>query len=367
MKQIIKWFSSLALSASTVFAAELDWTFNFTPEDVSLTPASAYTVVSLPDGSNVRDAIGAPAIPAKFANILLPDGATDVSIDATGDLVLLASDIVPYPVQRVAPKSKPQPPFTEPDPAAYASSSPWPASVATFEGVHEMQGSTFVSVRVNPLVYIASEKALYYRPSVAVTVTYTEPATAPRSTRSVSQNALATEMVNALVVNPESADSPSAVRRRAAARASTVDYLIITSSTLSNAFQNLAAYRASSAGGSYKTLVVTTNTIASSYSGDDIQMKIRNCISNYVKTAGTTYVVLGGDDSVVPDRDCYAAVTSQSTYEWHMPTDLYYSDLTGTWKASGNTNFGVRAASVDMSPDVIVGRIPVRTAAQLNG
>ena len=41
---------------------------------------------------------------------------------------------------------------------------------------------------------------------------------------------------------------------------------------------------------------LTTNTIASSYSGDDIQMKIRNCISNYVKNSGTTYVVLGGDD-----------------------------------------------------------------------
>ena len=152
----------------------------------------------------------------------------------------------------------------------------------------------------------------------------------------------------------------------AAARASAVDYLIITSSGLSSAFQNLADYRATAAGGSFKTLVVTTNDIASSYSGDDIQMKIRNCISNYVKNSGTTYVVIGGDDKIVPDRDCYGNVDNE-TYEWHMPTDLYYSDLTGTWKASGNTNFGVVAASVDMSPDVIVGRIPVRTAAQLNG
>ena len=356
----------LLTAATWAFSSELTWDFSFDAADVELTPRGEYTILSLADGANPRDAIGAPAIPAKFANILLPDGATDVSVAATGDLVLLASDITPYPVQRVAPKSKPLPPFTAPDADAYASADPWPSAVATFEGVHEMQGSTFVSVRVNPLVYVASEKALYYRPIVSVTVSYATPSVAPRSSRSVSQNALATEMVNALVVNPEDADSPSAIRRRAAARASSVDYLIITSSGLSSAFQNLANYRATAAGGAFKTLVITTNEIASSYSGDDIQMKIRNCISNYVKSSGTTYVVLGGDDSVVPDRDCYGNVDNE-TYEWHMPTDLYYSDLTGTWKASGNTNFGVRAASVDMSPDVIVGRIPVRTAAQLSG
>ena len=90
--------SATVFAASCALASELTWDFAFGPEDVSLTPVGAYTVVSLPDGSNVRDAIGAPAIPAKFANILLPDGATDVSIDATGDLVLLASDITPYPV-----------------------------------------------------------------------------------------------------------------------------------------------------------------------------------------------------------------------------------------------------------------------------
>ncbi|MBP5788369.1 MAG: hypothetical protein J6Y19_11215 [Kiritimatiellae bacterium] len=359
----------LLTAATWAFSSELTWDFSFDAADVELTPRGEYTILSLADGANPRDAIGAPAIPAKFANILLPDGATDVSVAATGDLVLLASDITPYPVQRVAPKSKPLPPFTAPDADAYASADPWPSAVATFEGVHEMQGSTFVSVRVNPLVYVASEKALYYRPTVSVTVSYATPSVAPRSSRSVSQNALATEMVNALVVNPEDADSLSAIRRRAAARASSVDYLIITSSGLSSAFQNLADYRATAAGGAFKTLVITTNEIASSYSGDDIQMKIRNCISNYVKNSGTTYVVLGGDDSVVPDRDCYAYVPDNSdpTYEWHMPTDLYYSDLTGTWKASGNTNFGVRAANVDMSPDVIVGRIPVRNASQLSG
>ena len=357
---------AVATSFSSAFASDLNWNFTFSPSDIVLSPRGEYTVVALADGANTRDAIGAPAIPAKFVNILLPDGATDVSVTATGSLELLASDVTPWPVQRIAPKSKVQPPFTAPDAAAYSSASPLPVAVATFEGLHEMQGSTFVSVRVNPIVYVGSEKALYYRPSVSVKVSYTAPA-ASRAKSGAFRDAGVSSMVNALVINP--AASSTSARRSAARDAATVDYLIITSSSLSSAFQSLADYRSSAAGGDYSTLVVTKEDIASSYTGDDVQMKIRNCIKDYVTNHGTTFVVLGGDDSVVPDRDTYAAVPDQDqdTYESHMPTDLYYSDLTGTWKTSGNSDFGVVAANVDMSPDVIVGRIPVRTVSQLSG
>ena len=356
---VITLLLAFATSFSSAFADNLKWDFEFSTSDIELLPCREFTVISLADGANTRDVIGAPAIPAKFVNILLPNGATDVSVTASGVLEPLAQDITPWPVQRLAPKSKVQPPFTHPDPAAYASSSPWPAAAASFEGLHEMQGSTFVSVRLNPIVYVGSEKALYYRPTVSVNVSYTAPST-PRAIKG-AHGTQVSNMVNALVVNPT---AKSAAPRSNKRDANTVDYLIITSNSLSSAFQNLANYRSSAIGGDYSTLVITKESIASNYSGDDIQMKIRNCISDYVSNHGTTYVVLGGDDTIVPDRDtyCYA----QETEESHMPTDLYYSDLTGTWKDSGGTKYGVTAANVDMSPDVIVGRIPVRTAAQLS-
>jgi hypothetical protein len=350
---------ALLLVTMISMAADLTWTFKFSPSDIVLSPSGTYTYVTLKDGAKVRDAIGAPAIPAKFANILLPDGATDVTVTATGELVRLASDVTPWPTQRATPKSKEKAPFVEPDPVAYASSSPWPAVAATNEGLHEMQGSSFVSVRVNPIVYVASEKALYYRPSVTVTVTYNAPA-APRG---ASQNARVTDMVNALVVNPVSSVVPRKGRRDTAADA--VDYLIITSNSLKSAFQALADYRTTGPGGNYNTLVVTKEEINSNYEGTDTQMKIRNCIIDYYNNHGTTFVVLGGDDTIVPDRDTYVSVGYDT--ESNMPTDLYYSDLTGTWKKSGSSSYGVVGANFDMTPEVIVGRIPIRTAAQLNG
>ena len=357
MTLVLSFLLAFAAFSSSAFADELSWDFKFSTSDIVLSSKGEYTVVSLPDGSKTRDAIGSPSIPAKFVNILLPDGAKDVTVTATGSLVPLATDVMPWPTQRVAPKSKAMPAIVGPDADAYASAKPWPEAIATYEGLHEMQGSTFVSVRVNPIVYVGSEKALYYRPTVTVTVNY-KPAASPKG---VARNSHISEMVNSLVVNPATTATPSTYKRDA----NTVDYLIITSSSLSSAFQNLANYRATALGGDFKTLVITKESISSSYSGDDIQMKIRNCIKDYVQNHGTTYVVLGGDDSVIPDRDCYAY--NSGTEEKRMPTDLYYSDLTGTWKSSSSSDFGVTGANVDMSPDVIVGRIPVRTAAQLNG
>ena len=175
--------------AKSALATNLEWNFKFNTSEVTLSPKGDFTRISLSDCSDPCDVIGAPAIPAKYANILLPNGATDVKVSASGDLVLLASDVTPWPVQRPVPKSKPLPPFTAPDSVAYASAAPWPAVAATFEGLHQMQGSTFVSVRVNPLVYVAAEKKLYYRPVVNVTVSYTLPRNA--AARGVARDAMA--------------------------------------------------------------------------------------------------------------------------------------------------------------------------------
>ena len=63
--------------------------------------------------------------------------------------------------------------------------------------------------------------------------------------------------------------------------------------------------------------VVTTESIIanSNYSGDDIdiQEEIKNCIIDYATNHGTVWVLLGGDDTVVPDRNCYGLVNPFSS------------------------------------------------------
>ena len=54
-------------------------------------------------------------------------------------------------------------------------------------------------------------------------------------------------------------------------------------------------------------------------------MKVTFPVSETVPACGSA----GGDDTVVPDRNCYGNV--DGTIETEMPTDLYYSGLGGSW------------------------------------
>ncbi|HRT05089.1 MAG TPA: C25 family cysteine peptidase, partial [Kiritimatiellia bacterium] len=358
MKKIGLWCLGLCW-AGLVGAAELSVDFTFSADDVELVAAGEYTVVGLAGGSRVVDEAGAPSIPAKFANVLIPSGAQNVSVSASGGWTLLAEGITPYPAQPRSPKSKPRLPFV-PANDRYASAEAWPAETATFQGDQDMQGYRFVSVRVNPLAYVGAEKKLYLREKVTVTVTYD----APVAAKSIlpKQASLFGPLVDSLVVNPE-AEAQFAPAVKAVAPKAALDYLIITSPALSNAFQQIADYRASAAGGGYTTRVLTTNTIAADYSGADLQAKIRACISNCVATLGTTMVLLGGDDTIVPTRYCYGNV--DGTIETNMPTDLYYSGLSGSWNSDGDGQYGETTDGVDMAWDVVVARLPMRTVANV--
>ena len=174
-----------------------------------------------------------------------------------------------------------------------------------------------MSVRLNPLTYVGAEQALYLRKQITVTATY-DLAVAARTISSRQAN-LFGPLVNSLVVNPLAAAGFAPQVRTSEPKAA-LDYLIITSATLSNAFQQVADYRASAAGGGYTTRVATTNVIGTLYSGD-IQARIRSYISNSVETLGTTMVLLGGDDTIVPVRYTSVSVESGDTSETNMRTD----------------------------------------------
>jgi len=134
--------------------------------------------------------------------------------------------------------------------------------------------------------------------------------------------------------------------------------LIVTNAALSSAFQEVADWYTRKG---YAAEVVTTESIYAEYAGRDNQEKIRTAIQDYHTNRGVEYVLLGGDDTVVPDRNTYVRVGGYT--ESSMPTDLYYSGLEGTWDSDGDSIFGEAGqdTDVDLTYDVILGRYPVRT------
>jgi len=133
--------------------------------------------------------------------------------------------------------------------------------------------------------------------------------------------------------------------------------MIVTSEALAGAFQDVADWYTRKG---HDAVVVTTESIASNYSGADLQEQIRNAIRDYHENDGVDYVLLGGDNAIVPDRDTVGYTHTD------MPSDLYYSSLTGDWDADGDGLFAeVGDDQVNFTYDTIVGRYPVRTAAQV--
>jgi hypothetical protein len=104
------------------------------------------------------------------------------------------------------------------------------------------------------------------------------------------------------------------------------------------------------------------------YPGIDNQEKIRNFIIDAYETYSLTdtpleYVLLGGDDSILPVRGFYCFVSGLWTdYEdYHIPSDVYYSNLDGDWDANGNGIYGEVDDGIDWFAEIAVGRIPAVT------
>jgi len=98
--------------------------------------------------------------------------------------------------------------------------------------------------------------------------------------------------------------------------------------------------------------------------GLDLPEKIRNYIRDCYLSEGTQYVLLGGDDDIIPARGVFGEVGNYLDHS--MPCDLYYAALDGDWNSDGDSvygepNDGVGGGEVDLLAEVLVGRAPVGT------
>jgi len=133
--------------------------------------------------------------------------------------------------------------------------------------------------------------------------------------------------------------------------------MIITSEALAGAFEQVSGWYTQKG---HPAEIVTIETIYANYDGVDSAEKIRNCIRDYHANRDVLYVLLGGDDSIVPNRQVAAARGKD------ISTDLYYSSLTGQWDADGDGVFGeVDDDVVNFDIDTIVARYPVQTAGEV--
>ncbi len=356
---------------------------SFAKEDLSMEKKREYDFVSLKDASLPEDEPGTPWLPAKYVNVRVPDGAEvlSVSVNAVKE-TLMAKGLNVYPAQPSIRGHQPAPEFVKPDAAAYKSKQK--KELGKKGDTQQMRQYTFVPVRINAVRLIAATGELYLAETVEITVEYkTKPQAA--KIKAVKGKADPFEnMMRKIVVNPDISSETSEGEAPASSEPipsvepapeptieqallpASIEYLIITTSDLAASFQALANHRAAFNG--VTTKIVTTTTIYTDYAGTDNQQKIRACIKDHVDNHGTLYVVLGGHSGKIPARMMSQFGSAYTNF--NIPSDLYYAGLDGTWDdVSTDGYYGQEWSNVaegDMMADVILGRIPMGSAAQVS-
>ncbi|UCC44579.1 MAG: T9SS type A sorting domain-containing protein, partial [Candidatus Zixiibacteriota bacterium] len=137
---------------------------------------------------------------------------------------------------------------------------------------------------------------------------------------------------------------------------STIDYVIITSATLADAFAPLAKYKSETG---YNIEIRLVEEIVSSYDGRDDAERLREYLKEFYDQGGE-YVLLGGDEINVPVRYAYHLnAYSEPALDRLQICDLYFADLTGKWDVDDDGIWGEPYHDQpDLVPELLVGRLP---------
>jgi len=334
-----------SFTAVTGTAGELLFDYDFDKPLLSRVDmgGTVYDRVTVPGCTNGGTA-GEPALPAMGAELLLPLGTEALGIEVLpGKGVLLGAGFLVEPVAQPVPLSSAPaaalPPT--PDKALYRSVLPFPASCVAGMGTHGFRGYPLLVLRLMPVQYVPATGELIWYPHLTVRVKTADTGRVSPLLRGLpGDEAVVLDRVD----NPEALASYAGTRRTAD-RA--YELLILTTDGLSSSFTTLKNYHDARG---IPTEIHTITDVGSSDPGD-----VRDYIRQRYQADGIEYVLIGGDDDVIPARNLY--VDGEST----MPGDIYFACLDGTWNNDGDNRYGEPndgdgGGDVDLVAEVYVGR-----------
>ncbi len=314
---------------------------SLTMPTLTIDEAGGHSLAVMEGATQWAVAEGSPLVPTVSRAILLPSYAgeildmaviTDDATDA-GEAILLpsvTSQSVDADIDLVAMR----------DDCIYSSYEPYPGMLYTSDGsVGLMKGLKILHVTLMPVQYLPATGEVVWFRGMTITITFTiedptEAAGLPTIDLLLDGNLDSYEIVTT---------------------ADDVDMLIITDASMVNEFQRLVAWKASVG---VTTQVVTVEQILSSYGGVDDQERIRACIKEWYADHGLDFVLLGGDDEIIPHRGMLGMAAGGTYSDVDVASDLYYAGLDGNWNDDGDALYG-ELGEEDLYAEVWVGRAPV--------
>jgi hypothetical protein len=325
-------------------------------------------------GCGVIEEEGEPILPVDFINLIIPENqiAKSVKVKVSSSYTLPGRHDIKPALNPLNPSEKPK------DLSIYNSEVPYPGIRAKIIRTGSFGGNTIAQIAVYPVDYIPKEGkiVLYTDLTIELLCGISNRRAIRQYERSKYVDYINNKALKSIIDNDYDISSYS-YRTNIKAQLPPIengqpppppDYVIITKNALKSGFTQLKDYV------NAKGLVAkiyTVEYILQSYSSDPVSSisdsagAIRGfLIDKYDE--GAQWVLLGGDESVVPVR--YGTSIDNGSYvNRQQPSDLYYSDLDGNWNVDGDEYYGEpRDDSVDIYPELYVGRLPCNTISEIN-
>ncbi|MBD5348909.1 MAG: T9SS type A sorting domain-containing protein [Bacteroides sp.] len=238
-----------------------------------------------------------------------------------------------------------------------------PASTLSYVATSTSKYGNVVHISFCPFEYNSTSKVLYIASDISLVVNYT---TGTSSNRSNYYNPELKEIMKSLINIPiESSTATGFVEDHITditLDKETWDYVIITSEKLMENFAKLKDFKNSLG---IRTKLFTVEEIALTTPGADKQEKIKKKIQELQSTYKIKYVLLGGDETIVPTRNCYVKT---GNYEDFTPADNYYICFNGAfnWDGNGNGIYGEVDDNLNFDSQIFISRLPVRTPSEVD-
>ncbi len=313
--------------------------------------------------------VGVPGLPQKAYHIAIPWDKRVVGVDASyGSRIVLGGTFDIVPTQPPAVLGTSAVTWVTGRPEIYLDDRFYPEQLVG--GVHQgfMGDSRLLSFHVSPFVWNPVSGRLAFCEAIEIRIELESSlVTRPMRPHLGGPDRFG-EAVKRTVANPDDIERFKAARGAQALLGASMledgdyEYVVVTFDSLAASFAPLVEWKVQKG---VPAKCVTWEWIDVNYTGVDTQDKIRNFIMDAYQTWGTVWILLGSDTGLVPSRKVYAMDAKMGPTGNKIRSDLYYSDLDGTWNENGLAPFGEVADNVDMYPDIFVGRAPAKNVAEV--
>lgn len=238
----------------------------------------------------------------------------------------------------------------------------YPDSVCRLSGIVSSCGVAMANFLITPFEFDTSNRILFFVDSITIDLELEAQSIRKSPPRMTLRSA---DYVKTMVINP---DSVQFIEDLTTGDAERIEYLIITNEELKESFEPLAEWKRKKG---VPSKILTIEEIDAEYESQTLLMRIKEAILDYADKYKTSYILLGGDISIIPTQMCFVYIKPYENGEAYgedlIPADVYYScygEL--NWDTNNDGHAGALADKYNYSPNLAVTRALVRCASDVD-